>query len=140
MSNKSVLNAFGGAGRSGSGAKITIPSFNNVKQDVKYLPPGKYQAKVSKFKQDVSGAGNEMLVFEFDVKAPNGVLKGRRLFCPLTANALWKLHRVCDALGIDSGEVDVSDVIGRKCMVNIVDDGQNDNGDKYCKIASCAPS
>ena len=140
MSNESVLNAFPGASASASdSASITIPSFDGVDSKTYYLPPGEYRAKVSGFKQDVSQSGNKMLVFSFDVSGPSGTLKDRRFFCPITANALWKLKRTCDALGIPEGSISVKSVIGRECMVNIADDGESDNGDKRCKVTSCNP-
>ncbi len=143
MSNNTVLSQFGtpnGAADAGGGT-ITIPDFSDVEVKVHYAPPGQYPAKVTGFKQDVSRAGGAMLVFEFDVTTPSGVINGRRFHCPLSTNVLWKLKRTCGALGISPGAIKVSEVMGKQCMVNIVDDGHdvNDPAKKYCAVHSCDP-
>jgi hypothetical protein len=136
------MNPFAGGNAAGTGATIRIPSFDNVEVKINYIAPGSYRAKLRSIKQDVSKAGNDMIVFSFDVTGPSGVLKDRRLQCPLTANALWKLARTCGALGIPEGDISTEKYAGKaECMVNIIDDGHavDDPGTKYCKIQSCDP-
>ena len=140
MSNESVMNAFAKDNASPGGTKVIIPKLGG---DVYYAEPGEYPATVSKMYQKESGAGNPMFVFDFIVDVSGGNRLKARLHCPIVPSVMWKLTNVCNALGIEEGEIDLDDVKGRSCMVTIIDgdewEGNNGQMNKSSEISGCKP-
>ena len=114
---------------------ITIPNMDNVEVKVTKVAPGQYPAKLLDVNQGTSQTGNPKLTFVFEVTTAQGRTMKSSLFCSITPSALWKLKRTTEALGIPSGSMDVAEMVGRKCMVNMVD---SDDG-KFSNIAGCDP-
>lgn len=134
MSNN-PLNAFGGGNNSGGGFKI--PDFSQSAVKTFYAKPGRYPAKCTVAKQGSTQSGRPAIIFSFEVETPEGVVSDRRVTCVIDKpDAMWSLRNVCESLDINTGD-DLSTATGKRCVVELVDDGEGSNGAKFCKINKC---
>lgn len=71
------------------------------------LPVGEYECIISGIEQKTSGAGNDMLKLELTVREDVDQVGGKRKFFDnlvFTEKALFKVHQILKAIGIESGK------------------------------------
>lgn len=124
---------------------ISIDGLDEVDDNPFYVDPGEYKASCSQLEKKVSeSSGNPMLVFTFTIEQ-KGQAKGKdlKVHAVLTPGGLWKLKQTLVGLGIPMPpkgkplQVRPKEVIGRKCMVKVVD--KDFNGEKRSNIAKVSP-
>ena len=89
------------------------------------LADGVYDAECIEGKNDVSKAGNDMIVLNWTVFGHNGETVRVRDY--ITANAQWKLKQVMQGCGMDTETgrtIEAEEFIGKSAKVSIVKDGE----------------
>lgn len=71
---------------------------------VDFIGAGRHLMYCSAVNNDVSQAGNPMIVFDFTVASGEYTGKTRKVYCALTEKAMWKLDETLRALGIVSND------------------------------------
>lgn len=90
------------------------------------IPEGDYRVKVAAVKQQESKAGNQMLVWDFEFV--EGKAKGKKIRdrTVLTAEALWKLKQLLEAMGIavpsKKVALNFAKYLGKELGITVVDD------------------
>jgi len=97
------------------------------------LPPGYYQAAVSKCEQAISKTGNPKVAWQFRITGPEEFI-GRKAYydTSLLHDALWKLQLLLVGLGFSKEEVqgddegnlefEPSDMLGLECTLVVIED------------------
>lgn len=106
------------------GTVLTL-DFTGVSTEFEPLPVGIYQAVVSELEYVASSekSGNPYLKFVFEIREEG--YTGRKLFmnASLVPNALWKLGKVLDALGVEvpQGEfnLELDSLVGLPCTLAV---------------------
>jgi hypothetical protein len=114
--------ASNGAAPNPGGGTFVMPNLDHIQDTSFYAPPGEHPATLTGFCQRMSQSNSQGLDFEFKVHTQNGDVK-KNLWCPLSANAQWKLKKIAIALKIPPGAIEAKMLIGRKCTAIIVPDG-----------------
>lgn len=112
-------------------------------KDRYYVDPGAYGAACVALEEDISKAGNPMLVWTFAIfqQGPH-VGKELKIWTVLNASAMWKLREVCEALGlVEEGakhlKFQKKDALMRKCVI-VVEDREY-NGRTTSSIGALEP-
>jgi hypothetical protein len=115
-----------------------MPSINFADvQELKPIPPGKYNATIVKAEEGVSHAGNEKISLQYRIEG--GKYDGRIVFDTLTftPKALFRVKNTLSALGFPSdfkGEVNPDDLVGHSVKVTVdiqPGNGVDENGEPY---------
>ena len=102
------FNPFGNPGNPASASDddfvidLTGVESSGGRQD--FIGVGEHLGFCSDVVKQTSKAGNPMLVFTFTVYRGEYAGKSRKLYCSLTASALWKLDETLNALGFKLGD------------------------------------
>ena len=107
---------------------LGLPGFSGI-DDASFffhIRRGEYRMQCVEISEEVSDAGNEMLVFKF--LGVQGVANGRmfRLHCTLLPQTLWKLKGTLQAFGVETlpqaSEMAKEDFIGMEVIGEVIDD------------------
>lgn len=86
------------------------------------LPEGIYDVSIAKVEDTTSKNNNPMLKIEFDVLTPGYEKRKLWSYYVLTADAMWKMKELCDAVGLSTDEVvtmDTAEFVGLTCKASV---------------------
>lgn len=90
------------------------------------VPEDDYHVKVDSVKQQESKAGNQMLVWDFEITKGKFAGKKLRDRTVLTKESLWKLKQVLEAMGVTVPSkkvaLNLTKYVGKELGVTVVDD------------------
>jgi flagellar biosynthesis GTPase FlhF len=125
-----------GRGRGKKASSSVTVNFDGVESKRKTPAEDDYRVKVAEVTKEESSAGNDMIVFVFEIV--KGDFKGAKLWlhCPLTEESLWKLRSVLECLGVevpdDELEIEFSELIDLEMMAVV--HHETYQGSKQAKI------
>lgn len=106
------------------------------------LPEGVYDATVTGFEKGTSASGSPMFIWQFEVNDKNGGTRSIRFWTSMSPKARWKVAESLQAVGLAAAGVvfkfKASDVVGKKCRVEVKQDEYN--GRKNNKIDKLGPA
>jgi hypothetical protein len=108
-------------------AKILSVDFSGVESSGRVrVPEDDYRVRVDAVKQQESKAGNQMLVWDFEITKGKFAGKKLRDRTVLTKESLWKLKQVLEAMGVSVPSkkvaLNITKYIGMELGVTVVDD------------------
>lgn len=90
------------------------------------IAKGKHPAKLIGLDRSTSQAGNPMWVFTFVIVAGPAAGKEMKVWCALTAAAMWKLRETLEGLGLagdgKSSKFSKKDALGKLVTLDVEDD------------------
>lgn len=94
------------------------------------VPEDDYRAKVLSVKQETAKSGNEMLVWEFEIRSGDKKAKGKKIkdYTVLQANSLWKLKGLLEAIGVSvpQKKLDILPILkkvkGKELGITVIDE------------------